>query len=117
MAVTLNTLAYNQDAFVTPNKVQYTGPGNTFQDKDLLTLGRVAPKPTADFEGMARTSVKRVKTITLADGSRKDAIIEVIASFPVGTANATIDAMRDDVGDFLISADAGTLMKNHDITY
>lgn len=117
MAITLNTLAYNQDAFVTPNKVRYTGPSNTFQDKDILDLGRVAPKPTVDFDGVARSSIKRVKTITLANGKRYDAHIEVTCSFPVGTANATIDAMRDDVGDFLISADAGTLLKNHDVTY
>lgn len=117
MAITLNTLAYNQDAFMNPNKVQYTGPSNTFQDKDLLSLGRTAPKATATSEGVARSSVKRVKTITLADGTRKDAIIEVNCAFPVGTSNATIDAMRDDVGDFLIGTEAGTLLKNHDLTY
>lgn len=117
MALTLNTLVYNQDAALTPNKVQYTGPSNTFQDKDLLVLGRVNPKPTADFDGVSRTSVKRVKTVTLANGKRYDAIIETTTSFPVGITNTVIDGMRDDMGDFLISADAGTLMKNFDITY
>lgn len=117
MSLALNTLSYAQDAFMNPNKVQYTGPSNTFQDKDIIVLGRTAPKPTAVSEGVARSSVKRTKTVTLPDGTRKDAIIEVNCSFPVGTPTATIDAMRDDVGDFMISAEAGTLLKNHDLTY
>lgn len=117
MTITLNTLAYNQDAFVSPNKVSYVGPSNTFSAKDQLILGRVAPKPTATFDGVARSSVKRVKTVTLASGAKADAIVEVSASLPVGMTQADVNSLRDDVGDFLISADAGTLLWNHDLTY
>lgn len=117
MSITLNTLAYSQDAFVTPNKVRYTGPAHTFQIKDLIDLGRTAPKPAGTFPGVGRTQTKFVETVTLADGSRHDNIIEVNSSFVVGTTDAAIDAMRDKVGDFLISADAGSLMKKHDLTY
>lgn len=117
MAITLNTLAYNQDAAISANKVPYNGPSNTFAVKDILVLGRTPPKPTPTFAGVARTSTKRVKTATMPDGSKADGIIEVITSFPVGFPDATIDGMRDDVGDFLISADGGTLIKGHDITY
>lgn len=117
MSITLNTLAYAQDSFVTPNKVNYVGPSQNFTTKDLLSLGRTAPKPTATYAGNARSEVKRTKTVTLADGSKADAIITVSASFPVGMAQADVNSLRDDVGDFLISADAGTLMWNHDLTY
>lgn len=117
MSVTLNTLAYSQDSFQTPNRVLYAGPSNTFQVKDHLVLSRTAPKPSGTFLGMARAQVKRVKTLTLDTGLKADAIITVDIAIPVGAANADIDALRDDVGDFMISADAGSLIKNHDLTY
>jgi uncharacterized protein YkwD len=117
MSITLNTLVYNQDSFVSPSKVAYTGPDHSFTTKDLLTLARTAPKPTATFAGVARSEVKRTKTVTLADGSTADAIVTVSCSLPVGMTQADADALRDDVGDFTISADAGTLFWNHDLTY
>lgn len=117
MTITLNTLAYNQDAFVTPNKVRYTGPAHTFQIKDIIDLGRTAPKPSGTFPGMARTSSKFVETVTLADGQKVDNIIEVTSSFVVGTTDAQVDALRDRAGDWVISSDAGLLMKKHDITF
>lgn len=115
--ITLNTLAYSQDSFVSKDKVSYTGPSNTFNTKDLLILGRVAPKPTATFAGVARASVKRVKTVTLADGTKADAIVELNASLPVGMTEADVNALRDDVGDFAISADANSLLWKHDLTF
>lgn len=117
MAITLNTLAYSQDSFVTGNKVKYVGPDNTFSVKDLLTLGRTEPKSTSTFAGVARAEAKRTKTVTLADGSEADAIVTISCSLPVGMAKADADALRDDVGDFAISADAETLFWNHDLTY
>jgi hypothetical protein len=66
---------------------------------------------------MARSEVKRTKTVDLDDGSQADAIITVNVALPVGMAQADADSLRDDVGDFLISADAGTLVWNHDINY
>lgn len=117
MSITLNTLAYTQDPALNANLVPYIGPANTHTVKDQLVLGRTAPKPTSTFRGMARSSVKRAKTLTLDDGSKADAIINVSVSIPVGAATADVNALRDDVGDFLISADAGTLINNHDLTY
>jgi hypothetical protein len=117
MSITLNTLTYSQDSFANPNKVIYTGPVNTFSIKDLLILGRVAPKPTSTFRGIARSQVKRTQTVVLDDGSYADAIITVDFSFPVGMTQAVADNLRNDVGDFVISSDAGTLTWNHDLTY
>lgn len=117
MPITLNTLAYAQDSFVTPNKVQYTGPSNSFTIKDLLSLGRTAPKATPSFAGVSRSEVKRVKTVTLSDGSLADAIVTVTCSLPVGMAQSDANALRDDVGDFAISAACGTLFWNGTLTY
>lgn len=117
MSVTLNTLAYVQDSFQTPNRVAYAGPSQTFEKKDNLILARTAPKPSGTYRGMARAQVKRVKTVTLDDSSKADIIMTVDIAIPVGAAAADIDAVRDDVGDFLIGSEAGTLIKNHDLTY
>lgn len=117
MSIILNTLAYNQDAFITKDKVQYTGPSHTFSVKDTLTLARTLPKATAQFAGVARAEAKRTKTVTLADGSKADAIITVSCSLPVGMAQADADALRNDIGNFAISADGGTLFWKHDLTY
>ncbi len=117
MTITLNTLAYNQDSFATKDKVVYTGPSHTFTTKDVLSLSRVAPKPTKDFAGVAKAEAKRTKTVTLTNGLTADAIITVSCSLPVGMAKADADALRDDVGDLAISAVGETLFWNHDLTY
>jgi hypothetical protein len=116
MAITLNTLAYSQDAFVSKDRVLYTGPSNNFAIKDQLVLSRTAPKPTSTFRGVARAEVKRVKTVTLDDGTKADAIVTQSTSFPVGMAKADADALRDDVGDFAIGADGDALYWSHDLT-
>jgi hypothetical protein len=116
MAITINTLVYNQDAAVTKDKVEYTGPAHTFAIKDKLSLARTAPKPTPTFAGVARAEVKRTKTVTLSDGKTADAIVTCNVSFPVGMAKADADALRDDVGDFLIGTDGDALAWTHDIT-
>lgn len=117
MAITLNTLVYNQDSFATPNRVVYTGPAHSFTIKDIIALSRTAPKPVKDFAGVAKAEMKRTKTVTLSDGTRADAIITVSCSLPVGMSKADADALRDDVGDFAISSAADTLFWNHDMTY
>lgn len=116
MAITLNTLAYNQDAFVTPNKVNFVGPSNTSSLKDVLSLARTAAKPTKDDEGVTRAETRRTKTVTLANGLKKDVIIYAGCSIPVGAAKADVDAVRDDIGDLLISATGDNLFWKHTIT-
>lgn len=117
MALTINTLSYEKDTEINSNRIRYNGPSNTFAVKDNIVLGRVPPKPTATFAGIARAEVKRTKTVTLADGSTADAIVTTSFSYPVGMAKADADALRDDIGDFLISAAGDTLSWSHDLTY
>ncbi len=115
MTITINTLAYEEDSSINPNLVRYVGPANTFASKDLLDLGRTAAKPTPTFAGVARATAKRVKTVTLADGSTADAIVRIETSLPVGIAKADADALRDDIGDFAISANGDDLFWKHDL--
>jgi len=117
MSITLNTLAYSQDTFLNPNKVAYTGPGHTYATSDLLTLGRVAPKPTASFAGVGRTEAKRTKTVTLADGSTAPVIVTLSVSAPVGAAEADIDGCVNDLCDFGLSSEGQSFYKNHDLTF
>jgi len=117
MAITLNTLVYNQDSFVSADKVSYAGPSNTFQVKDLVILGRIAPKPTATYEGKAKSSMKRVKTVTLPNGKKDDIIIEMTVSVPVGALAADVDALRDDLGDLAISATGQSLVNTHKLNF
>jgi hypothetical protein len=117
MSITLNTVVFDYDSQPTPNKCLYVSGDNTFSSKDQLALGRTSPKPTATYAGNARSEVKRTKTVTLADGSEADAIVTVSVSLPVGISSSDAAALCDDVGDFLISGDALTLVYNHDINY
>lgn len=116
MTVTVNTRAYAFDSNPTPESGRHTGPAQTFQVKDLLDLKRTAPKPTATFAGVARATAKFARTVTLSSGSKAELIGEASFSIPVGTADADIDLIRDDLGDYLISSGAGDLLKKHDVT-
>jgi hypothetical protein len=55
--------------------------------------------------------------VTIGTDLTADAIITVSCSLPVGMAQADVDALRNDVGDFLVSTEGGTLLWNHDLTY
>lgn len=112
MAITLNTLVYNQDSYATPNRVVYVGPSNTFSVKDVLSLARTAPKPTATFAGVAKAEVKRTKTVTLSDGTKHDAILTGTCSLPVGMSKTDADALRADLGAALSGAVADALFWN-----
>ncbi len=116
MTITINTLAYESDAALNPNLNRYIGPDHTFATKDLLDLGRTAPKPTTLSAGVARAKAKRTKTVTLADGSTADAIVYIECSLPVGMSKTDADALRDDIGDFAISSNGDALFWTHDIS-
>lgn len=117
MAITLNTLAYNQDSFVSNNKVLYTGPSHSFSVKDVISLGRTAAKPTATFAGVARSETKRTKTVVLnGDASTTgEAIVTLTTSFPVGMAEADADSLVNDVCDFGLATEGNALYWDHDI--
>jgi hypothetical protein len=116
MSITLNTKAYAFDTNLTPDSARYLGPANTHSVKDVLDLKRVAPKPNGDTDGVARTTAKLSRTVTLANGSKAVAIGEANFAIPVGMAEADIDSLRDDLGDLLVSSNGDDLVYKHDIT-
>jgi len=115
MTITVNTKAYAFDTNQSPDIGRHVGPAQTYEEKDYLDLKRTAPKPNGTFRGVARASAKFVRTVTLDDSSTADAIVEVNFSVPVGMAEADIDSLRDDMGDFLISSNGDDLVFKHDI--
>jgi len=116
MAITLNTKSYAQDAQISADAVKYTGPANTFAVKDQLLLTRTAPKVTKDFAGMARCRGKFTRTVTLADASKAEAVVDVYVNTPVGMADADINSLIDDAGDLILSAAFLDVVKKHDLT-
>lgn len=115
MAITLNTKSYVQDAQLSPDAVQYVGPSNTFSVKDRVLLTRTAPKATKDFKGMARCRAKVFRTVTLADASTAEAVVDVYVTTPVGMADADVNSIIDDAGDLVLSAAFLDVVKKHDL--
>lgn len=114
MSITLNTVVFS--AFRSqPDSQVLASPSNTVSLKDSVELSRVFPKPVKDNLGVGRPRLKRVKTLTLADGSKKDMIIEVSGSVPVGAAEADVLAVLDDVADGLALQDSKDLFTKLDI--
>lgn len=116
MAITLNTQNYEMDSWKDENRVQYRGPAVTDVVKDEITLSRTSPKPTADFAGVSRSSIKGVFT-DVSTGKNLDLIITIEVSKPVGIPDAFVDERRDRMGDLFISAIGGLVVNKHDVTH
>lgn len=116
MSLTLNTRTYNADRIAT-DSVGYAGPAHTLTTIDTVAFGRVYPKPTSSFKGVARPSVKKVKsqTINATTGETASSIFTVGASLPVGMTDAAIEAELADLAAFFASDDAKRLFKGLDI--
>jgi len=114
MTITVNTRAYNADR-VAADSVGYIGPAHTFSTPDTLMLKRTAPKATSAFAGVSRVSAKFSRSVVLADATKGTAIVEVVTSLPVGMAEADVDLIRDDMGDFLLLTAADDLFLKQDI--
>lgn len=118
MSITVSTKSYNQDR-IAPDVISYAGPANTLSNSDVLEMKRVYPKPVKGFAGVAKPQEKLTRTVTLADGTKSDAILTISASLPVGIADADITALLTDGKDLLALEVAGTtsVFKKLDITY
>lgn len=101
MPFTLNTRVYTPFRQL-PDSTIFAGPGNTVSSTDTVSMRRVFPVPTKTDLGVAHPAVKVVKTLTLADGvTKKNMIIDIYASVPVGAASADVLLVLDDVADFI----------------
>jgi len=118
MSLVFNTKTYNADKFGA-DAVGYIGALKTLSVHDDLGLARVAPKPTATFSGVSRTSAKLTRTLTLTGALTPtgQAILQISVSVPVGTASADIDALLNDMGALLSGADFKTHVKTQKISF
>lgn len=118
MAITINATSYSPDTGG-PNTQSYRSATHTFTTKDEAKLSRVAPKPTVNFSGVARTSAKLSRTLTLTGAltPTHDAILDIQVSMPVGASGANIDSMLNDMGAFLASATFKTHVKSQTIVF
>lgn len=118
MSLTFNTKTYNSDSFQ-QNQIGYIGAAKTTSVKDDLILKRTAPKATSVFSGVGRTTAKMTRTLTLTGALTPagDAILEINVSVPVGYASADVDAILNDMGAFLASADFKTHVKSQKVSY
>lgn len=118
MALTINAKTYTADSFSKDN-VGYIGTLKTVSVKDDVKLLRTAPKPTAAFSGVGRTTAKLTRTLTLTGALTPsgDAICSIDVSVPVGYTGADVDSILNDMGSFLASASFKTHVKSQQISY
>jgi hypothetical protein len=118
MALTIDSQSYVADSFQ-KDVVLYIGPAKTVSVKDDLKLSRQAPKATSDFSGLARTSCKLTRTLTLTGAltPTADVIVTIDVAVPVGYTAADVDEALDDAGEFLASASFKTHVKSQKISF
>jgi len=119
MSITVSTKTYSA-ARTQPDAVLYTGPANTLSIQDTIELKRVYPKPVLNNAGVARPAIKLVRSVLMPDGlTRKDMIMTLSGSIPVGTSDADIASGVADVGSLVALEVAGTtkVMKTLGISY
>lgn len=118
MSIVFNAKTYTADKFGV-DAVGYNGAAKTLSVSDDLSLSRVAAKPTTVFSGVARTSAKMTRTLTLTGALTPtgQAILQISVSMPVGAAGADIDALLNDMGALLSGADFKTHVKTQKISY
>lgn len=118
MSLVFNTKTYTADSF-NGNQVGYIGAAKTVSVKDDVKLSRTAPKPTATFSGLGRTSAKLARTLTLTGALTPtgDASLTIDSAVPVGAASADIDALCNDWGAYISGADFKALLKQQKVSY
>lgn len=118
MSLTFNTKTYTADSFQ-KDQVGYNGPANTSSVKDILALRRTAAKPTAVFSGVFRANAKLTRTHTLTGAltTSGDSITEINVSLPVGRSDADVDAISNDIGAYVASADFKSFLKNAKVSF
>lgn len=118
MSLTVNTLTYENDTARTPDSFRYTGPSHTLSNRDYIDVKRVAPKPTADYAGQGKSAVKLTRDMessvtagTIVGGG----LLDLSLSVPVESITADQEALINDLGTWLLTAEAKDVLLNHDI--
>lgn len=81
------------------NRSVYTGPNHSLSDRETLTFYRTAPKPSGNFKGVAKSSFKISRDVSVEgkDDTTTVAAIElgeVSFSIPIGTTAAEAMELR-----------------------
>lgn len=118
MTITVNTKAYVADVASSKDSIPYVGPAQTLSVQDNIHLYRTAPKPTADFSGVARARVKLTRTLTLTGAKTTTGLgtLDLSINVPVGAASADVDSMLSDLAAGLGQTWAQDLAKKLDLT-
>jgi len=118
MTLTVGTLTYTADSFQ-KDQVGYIGAFKTVTEKDDVKLSRTAPKPTATFSGLSRTSAKYTMTTNLTGALTPtgDIILDIQVAVPVGALATDIDSTLNEMGAFLASASFKSHVKSQKISF
>lgn len=114
MSVTINTKVFTSFRTQADSNM-LTGALNTPTVKDSLTLRRTFPKPVKDNPGVSRPGFKVVKTLACSDGFKRDMIVDVSGSVPVGAVEADVLAVLADIAAFAGLQDCKDLFTKLDI--
>jgi len=118
MTLPVSGMTYTADSFQ-KDQVAYHGVLNTTSVKDEVRLARTAPKPTATFSGVGRTSAKLTATLPLTGALTPtgDMIIDIQATVPVGATTATVEDWLTALGVFVGSASFKSHVNAQKISY
>lgn len=108
MSLTVSTKSYAIDRQY-PDSHIYAGPATTLSSKDSIEAKRVLPKPTATDPGKAKPALRLVRTVTCADGVKRDQVLMISGSFSANIADADIVSMVTDAKELLLQEIAGTI--------
>jgi hypothetical protein len=114
MTITVNTKPYSSYRAL-PDSNTMSGPAHTASVHDTIAFRRKFAVKTKDFAGVNRPGVKLVRTLTLADATKADALIDISGSIPVGAADADILSLLSDAAVVLGLTDAQDLFKKLDV--
>lgn len=78
-----------------PSENTFLGPSHNMVDAvvDELSVAVKLPKPTTDFKGNVRGTLKFQKSVTLTDGTKPKLILELAIVVPVGASAASVVEM------------------------
>jgi len=116
MSFTLNTKTYAEDVQLSINAKRYTGPAQDNDTLDIVDAKRTDPKPSGDFNGQSKGSLKLTRTMTDGTVNIGNGLIQLSVSVPADAVSSETDALIDDAAAWLATASAKSLLVDRKIT-
>lgn len=113
MSIPINTKTYTANKF-NGTTVGYFGPGQSALAQDKVSMSCTESFGNSAYSGDVRATVRFIRTLTLtgAKSPTGEAYVDIPVKIPKGAASADIDALLNDAGAFLSSADGKTFVKS-----